>query len=142
MPAEGLDCRTESVERESGVMRIEDASIVKEYALKVPRKSAIEGLEFMDTSDTDNPILLMSTGNYGGSLNVLEMNENGEEWNLKSTIKVDPQYFGMGLTTVNSDTYVLTWRAQKVLKYSSTDLMSDNASESKVDLKELPYPMK
>ena len=96
----------------------------------------------MDTSDTDNPILLMSTGNYGGSLNVLEMNENGEEWNLKSTIKVDPQYFGMGLTTVNSDTYVLTWRAQKVLKYSSTDLMSDNASESKVDLKELPYPMK
>ena len=142
MPAEGLDCRTESVERESGVMRIEDASIVKEYALKVPRKSAIEGLEFMDTSDTDNPILLMSTGNYGGSLNVLEMNENGEEWNLKSTIKVDPQYFGMGLTTVNSDTYVLTWRAQKVLKYSSTDLMSDNASDSKVDLKELPYPMK
>ena len=86
MPSIGLDCRSESVT--SGVQRIEDASIVKEYQLNVPRKTAVEGLEFIDKDE--KLYIIMSTGSYGGFLNLLELNQNGEEWNVANTIKVDP----------------------------------------------------
>ena len=114
MPAEGLECRSETTE--SGVMHIEDAEIVKEYAMKVPRKTAVEGLELVsfktDHDAVDEPLrLIMSTGNFGGSLNVLELNANGDEWNLRSQTQIDSQYFGMGVTTVDTDTYMLTWKA-------------------------------
>ena len=72
----------------------------------------------------------MSTGNFGGSINVLELNPEGDVWNLKSQTKVDPQYFGMGLTTVGMDTYMVTWKAQKVLKYSLDDLMAFDDGEN------------
>ena len=44
MPAAGLECISETTE--SGVMSIDYATIVQEYALHVPRKTAVEGLEF------------------------------------------------------------------------------------------------
>ena len=66
MPAAGLECRSESTS--NGVMRIEDASIVKEYAMKLPRKTAVEGLELVSTEADEAPRLIMSTGNFGGSL--------------------------------------------------------------------------
>ena len=72
----------------------------------------------------------MSTGNFGGSINVLELNQEGDMWSLKSETRVDPQYFGMGLTTVGSDTYMVTWKAQKVLKYNLADLMAFDDGEN------------
>jgi len=71
MPAAGLECRSEKTE--SGVMSIEGAFIVKEYALNVPRKVTIEGLEFALDAETATPYLILSTGNFGGSINVLEL---------------------------------------------------------------------
>ena len=118
-------------------MRIEDARIVKEYALRLPRKSGVEGLEFVGEGDTH---ILMSTGSYGGYLNVLELGgEDADEWTLKSRAKVDPQYFGMGLTSVDDYTYLLTWKAEKVLKYAIDDLMSlDEAEALQPELMNLP----
>ena len=54
-------------------MSIEGAFIVKEYALNVPRKVTIEGLEFALDAETATPYLILSTGNFGGSINVLEL---------------------------------------------------------------------
>ena len=107
MPSAGLECQIESTE--SGVMSIEDAKIIKEYTLNVPRKTSVEGLEFVTYEDKN--YLMMSTGNFGGSINVLELSETEDEWSLKSQVMVDSQYFGMGLTTVDMSTYLLTWKA-------------------------------
>lgn len=123
MLAAGLDCRTESVK--SGIMRIADAEIVKEYRLNVTRKSNVEGLEFLDSVDGGPAHLIMSTGSYGGFINLLELNASGEEWNLKNRVKVDTQFFGTGLTTLDSETYMLTWRSQKILRYNLDSLIED-----------------
>ena len=63
------------------------------------------------TADAEVPYLFMSTGNFGGNINVLELSEAGDAWSLKSQTAVDPQYFGMGLTTMGTDTYMVTWKA-------------------------------
>ena len=76
----------------------------------MPRRTAVEGLEYVTVSD-GTPYLFMSTGNFGGNINVGELSESGDAWSLKSQTSVDPQYFGMGLTTMGTDTYMLTWKA-------------------------------
>lgn len=55
---------------------------MKEYALNVPRRSDVEGLEFVNAEDSgsERHHLLFSTGSFGGSLDVLELSANSEEW--------------------------------------------------------------
>lgn len=77
MPAEGLDCQAQAMEGgEVNTRHIEGAEIVKEYAMKLPRKSNVEGLGYIFQHSTQH-YLLLSTGSYGGSLDVLKLDENG-----------------------------------------------------------------
>jgi hypothetical protein len=46
----------------------------------VPRKSNIEGLEYISTKDGTEHYLLMSTGSYGGYVNVLKLDEQSDTW--------------------------------------------------------------
>lgn len=90
MLSDGLDCQTQSTGLETKHRQIKDGKIVKEYALNVPRRSDVEGLEFVPAKDsgTERHHLLFSTGGFGGSLDVLELSANSEEWVMKGHTQV------------------------------------------------------
>ena len=67
---------------EVNTRHIEGASIVREYGMKLPRKSNVEGLGYI-IRDSEH-FLLLSTGSYGGSLNVLKLNDTSGDWDLQS----------------------------------------------------------
>ena len=71
MAAAGLECRTQS-SGDAQQREIKDATIVKEYSLKVSHKTDVEGLEF---TGEDSKKLIMSTGSFGGHLSVLSLNK-------------------------------------------------------------------
>ena len=118
--AASLDCQIESSSSSSLNLQgqLEDAEVVREYNLDLPRKTAVEGLDFIPgrrgakTAIYSKDHLLLSTGSYGGSLNVLELDDDRAEWTQISRIEVPPSYFGTGVTTIGEHTYLLTWKSR------------------------------
>lgn len=52
--------------------------------------------------------MIISTGS-SGRLKVFELNADEMAWTLQGTIQIEPGFYGMGVTTVNESTYLLTW---------------------------------
>jgi glutamine cyclotransferase len=72
-----------------------------------------EGIEFYGNS------LLESTGNYGSSKLVMMDPATGK---VQKEVKLDPKYFGEGITVVHDTLYQLTWKERTVHVYTAKDL--------------------
>ena len=83
--------------------------------------SFTEGLEFYQGK------LLEGTGNYGSS-RLLEINP--ANFSITRSVKLEPAYFGEGITVFRDTLYQLTWKERKAFVYTAKDLRK---------IKELPY---
>ena len=91
--------------------------------MKKTRRSFVEGLEFID--DTH---MFLSSGSGGGFVDLVEVHDDEDvaEIELKSYAQIDASLFGEGVTTVDDKTYLLTWRARKILVFNTTELLNNS----------------
>ena len=109
---------------------------MKEYSLKKTRRSFVEGLEFIDDDH-----MFLSSGSVGGFLDLVHVSDDDAEIELLSYAQIEPSFFGEGVTIVDDKTYMLTWRARKVLVFNTTELKNNQDNSTSHELQDLPEPL-
>ena len=136
MTVEGLvECETAGSNLSQQILLPYGSELIREYSLANTRRSLVEGLEFVDETK-----LLLSSGSFGGFLDLVEINEE-DEIEMLSNTQIESQYFGEGVTSVNGKTYLLTWRARKVLVFNTTDLLENPNNRAQYEVRQLPEPL-
>ena len=88
--------------------------------------------------------MFLSSGSIGGFVDLVEVRDEDEEQaeiELISYSQIDASWFGEGVTTVGDKTYLLTWRARKILIFNTTELLNNTNNQTSYEYVDLPEPL-